>query len=175
MNLKRPGGGGIEFAGDLGGGGGVVDEGGAHLHAGESAVAPRVTARRSLSLPTQHITKSWPSAADLGVAAVLPPNFSARPWPWPRTVEHRDLVGHLFSQMSCHGKTHHAETEKSDFSHVCNPGVCRPWTGRTVFWERGGGPARCARPVPLRMWNGHHKPWPTKGNGRVWRAGGVLC
>ena len=39
--------------------------------------APIVTARRSLSLPTQHITKSWPSAAAFGVAAVLPPNLSA--------------------------------------------------------------------------------------------------
>src|ERR1700760_777942 len=38
--------------------------------------APRVTARRSLSLPTQHITKSWPSTAAFGVAAVLPPNLS---------------------------------------------------------------------------------------------------
>src|SRR5262249_2667437 len=35
-----------------------------------------VTARKSLSLPTQHITKSWPSAAAFGVAAVLPPNLS---------------------------------------------------------------------------------------------------
>jgi hypothetical protein len=25
--------------------------------------------------------------------------------------------------MSCHGETHYAETEKSDFSHVYNPGV----------------------------------------------------
>src|SRR3954454_5024658 len=39
--------------------------------------APSVTERKSLSLPTQHITKSWPSAAAFGVAAVLPPNFSA--------------------------------------------------------------------------------------------------
>ena len=39
--------------------------------------APIATARRSLSLPTQHITKSWPSAAAFGVAAVLPPNLSA--------------------------------------------------------------------------------------------------
>src|SRR5438445_10091130 len=39
--------------------------------------APSVTERRSLSLPTQHITKSWPSAAAFGVAAVLPPNLSA--------------------------------------------------------------------------------------------------
>src|ERR1700761_6566224 len=39
--------------------------------------APSVTARRSLSLPTQHITKSCPCAAALGVTAVLPPNFSA--------------------------------------------------------------------------------------------------
>src|SRR5450755_4831999 len=40
--------------------------------------APSVTARKSLSLPTQHITKSWPSAAAFGVGAVLPPNFSAQ-------------------------------------------------------------------------------------------------
>src|SRR6185437_10393641 len=39
--------------------------------------APIVTARRSLSLPTQHITKSWPSAAAFGVGAVRPPNLSA--------------------------------------------------------------------------------------------------
>src|SRR5262245_50754086 len=39
--------------------------------------APIVTERRSLSLPTQHITKSWPSAAAFGVAAVRPPNLSA--------------------------------------------------------------------------------------------------
>jgi hypothetical protein len=25
--------------------------------------------------------------------------------------------------MSCHGETHNAETEKSDFGHVFNPGV----------------------------------------------------
>src|SRR5262249_15777439 len=34
---------------------------------------PSVTSRRSLSLPTQHITKSWPSAAAFGVAALRPP------------------------------------------------------------------------------------------------------
>jgi hypothetical protein len=32
-------------------------------------------------------------------------------------------VAALFDQMSCHGESHHAETEKSDFSHVCNPEV----------------------------------------------------
>src|SRR5437870_1590380 len=44
---------------------------------GKAPSAPIVTARKSLSLPTQHITKSWPSAAAFGVAAVLPPNLSA--------------------------------------------------------------------------------------------------
>jgi hypothetical protein len=28
----------------------------------------------------------------------------------------------FFDEMSCHGKAHDAETEKSDFSHVSNPG-----------------------------------------------------
>src|ERR1044072_2091507 len=40
--------------------------------------APIVTARKSLSLPTQHITKSWPSAAAFGVGAARPPNLSAQ-------------------------------------------------------------------------------------------------
>src|SRR5258708_37718451 len=40
--------------------------------------APIVTARRSSSLPTQAMTKSWPSAAAAGVDAVRPPNFSAQ-------------------------------------------------------------------------------------------------
>src|SRR5260370_4536788 len=33
---------------------------------------PSATSRRSLSLPTQHMTKSWPSAAAFGVAALCP-------------------------------------------------------------------------------------------------------
>jgi hypothetical protein len=42
---------------------------------------PSITSRRSLSLPTQAMTKSWPCAAALGVGALLPPcwatHFSA--------------------------------------------------------------------------------------------------
>ena len=40
-----------------------------------------------------------------------------------RPVVHRHLVAALGDEMSCHGETHDAETEKSDFSHLCNPGV----------------------------------------------------
>src|SRR5260370_42011717 len=39
-------------------------------------LVPSVIARRSLSLRTQAMTKSWPSAADCGVGAARPPNFS---------------------------------------------------------------------------------------------------
>src|SRR5438445_12125135 len=42
----------------------------------KAPLAPSVIARRSLSLPTQAITKSWPSAAACGVGAARPPNFS---------------------------------------------------------------------------------------------------
>src|SRR4051812_1620446 len=61
------------------------------------------------------------------------------------------FVAAFFHQMSCHRETHHAETEKSDFSHVFYPGV---WPASeeepdSVF---GGG-----RP--------HHKPCAMKGNG----------
>src|ERR1700727_2135242 len=41
-------------------------------------LAPIVIARRSWSLPTHAMTKSWPSAAACGVGAVCPPNFSAQ-------------------------------------------------------------------------------------------------
>jgi len=41
--------------------------------------------------------------------------------------------------MSCHGKTHHAETEKSDFSHVYNPGVSPALLAGRML-EEGGGP-----------------------------------
>src|ERR687897_834371 len=40
--------------------------------------SPSVTSRRSLSLPTQAMTKSWPWAASLGVAARLPPNLATQ-------------------------------------------------------------------------------------------------
>ena len=40
-----------------------------------------------------------------------------------RPVEHRYIVAAFDDQMSCHGGAHNAETEKSDFSHVCNPEV----------------------------------------------------
>src|SRR5581483_12277171 len=40
-----------------------------------------------------------------------------------RAVIDRHLVAALGDEMSSHGKAHDAETEKSDFSHMCNPGV----------------------------------------------------
>src|SRR5947207_3803316 len=42
----------------------------------KARLAPSVIARRSLSLPTQDMTKSWPSAAVCGVGAARPPDFS---------------------------------------------------------------------------------------------------
>src|SRR5258705_8813291 len=44
----------------------------------KAPLSPSVTARRSLSLPTQHMTKSWPSAAACGVGGARPPNFSVQ-------------------------------------------------------------------------------------------------
>ena len=123
--------------------------------------APMVTARRSLSLPTQHITKSWPSAAAFGVAAVLAAELSAQAFAlaavrlytvtsWPP----------LFDQMSCHRETHDAETEKSDFGHVCYLGVL------PATLELAG---RCSGGEP------HHNPCAGEGNAFVWRGGRVLC
>jgi hypothetical protein len=36
----------------------------------------------------------------------------------------RDLVATLLDEVTRHRKTHHAETEKSDFSHVVTLGFC---------------------------------------------------
>jgi hypothetical protein len=55
-----------------------------------------------------------------------------------RPVEYRDLVATFLHQMSCHGETHSAETEKSDFSHVCNLGVL-PALGKPDRVWRGAG------------------------------------
>jgi hypothetical protein len=76
--------------------------------------------------------------------------------------------------MSCHGETHNAETEKSDFSHVYNlglPALDQPrcsWGGRGELF-------RISKQVPLMTWNAHNKPCAMEGNARVWRAGGVMC
>jgi hypothetical protein len=66
--------------------------------------------------------------------------------------------------MSCHGETHHAETEKSDFSHVSNLGFLPALEKPDRVLERGGGLVRCSKQVPLEMWNGHNKPCAMKGN-----------
>src|SRR5260221_14767885 len=55
-------------------------------------------------------------------------------------VVHGHLVAAFFHQMSCHRETHDAETEKSDFSHVCY--LVLPWGflggfGRTLNWPDG--------------------------------------
>src|ERR1700760_1315507 len=87
--------------------------------------APSVTARKSLSFPTQHITKSWPSAAAFGVAAVLPPNFSAHVFA---------LAGVLLNTV----------TSWPPFATRCPAmwttlGFRRPWNGPDLMVEKGGG------------------------------------
>jgi hypothetical protein len=69
-------------------------------------------------------------------------------------------VAALDDEMSCHGETHDAETEKSDFSHMCNPGV-RPahwWPGMIVKGTVNPRNGTCQR----------------IGNAAIWRAGVVL-
>ena len=72
-------GGRMQLAGDLGRRRGVVDR---TPRLGRSAwnapSRPRVTARRSSSLPTQVKTKSAPSAASAGEGADMPPNFATQ-------------------------------------------------------------------------------------------------
>jgi hypothetical protein len=91
-----------------------------------------------------------------------------------RPVEDRYLVTTFCDQMSCHRETHHAETEKSDFSHVCNLGVLPAllnWPDLTL--ERGAGSV--LETGSPEDWKGHNKPCSMKGNAPVWRAALVLC
>jgi hypothetical protein len=44
----------------------------------------------------------------------------------------------FFHQMPCHGETHNAETEKSDFSHVSNLGVSPAPDQPSVFCGAAG-------------------------------------
>ena len=73
--------------------------------------------------------------------------------------------------MSCHGETHNAETEKSDFSHVCNLGVSPAveWAGPYAGDGRRAGSVLEAGSA--ERWKPHHKPCAMKGNASVWRAG----
>jgi hypothetical protein len=73
--------------------------------------------------------------------------------------------------MSCHGKTHDAETEESDFGHVCYLGVL-PATLNRPGSILGEAAARFdSRTGQRGRWRLHHKPCITEGNAFVWRAG----
>src|SRR5262249_9179953 len=122
--------------------------------------APMVTARRSLSLPTQHITKSWPSAAAFGVAAVLPPNFSAH-------------------SLALAAVRLYTVTSWPPFLTRC-PAIGKPITPRP-------GKATFAIVVTLEIWpaaliwpggfwrEAHHTPCAGEGNGFVWLKRRVSC
>src|SRR5258708_6557666 len=92
-----------------------------------------------------------------------------------RPVVHGDLVTTFFHQMSCHREAHNAETEKSDFSHVCDLGVLPALKRPDCMFKTGGGLVRCSKQVPLKTWKEHNKPCSVEGNASDWRAGPVLC
>src|ERR1700751_140430 len=84
---------------------------------------PSITSRRSLSLPTQAMTKSWPAAASFGGRAALPPccgtHLSALAAGGcvpgaagaPRALE-----------VARHREPHPAEPDKRDLRHPVLPG-----------------------------------------------------
>ena len=155
------GGGGVELAGHLGGGGGVVDEYGALFHAGEGAVgADRDRAQVIVVADAAHheiLTFGRFLRRRRGAPAEFVRPFlrlGAGP------VVHGHLVAAFFHQMSCHGETHYAETEKSDFSHM---------QYLESFAGDIGRAGRCSWREP------HHTRCAGEGNAFVWRAGPDLC
>src|ERR1700760_1949973 len=102
--------------------------------------APMVMARKSLSLPTQAITKSWPSAAAFGVGAVRPPNLSAHclalagvrlktVTSWPP----------FFTRCPAIGKPITPRPRKATLAMFTTLGFRRPWNGPDLMVEKGGG------------------------------------
>src|SRR5215475_12129392 len=128
--------------------------------------APTVTARRSLSLPTQHITKSCPSAAAFGVGAVFPPNLSAHcldlaavrlytVTSWPP----------FLTRCPAMGKPITPRPRKATLAMCAT--LCA-----NLFLDLGVAGDMAGR-VPARR--AHHSPSGLKGNGFVWRPQPVLC
>src|ERR1700739_3266315 len=105
--------------------------------------APSVIARRSLSLPTQAITKSWPSAAAFGVAAVLPPNFSAHVFALAGVLLNTVTSWPPFAtRCPAMGKPITPRPRKATLAMCTTLGFRRPWNGPDRMVEEGGGLVR---------------------------------
>ena len=151
----------VEFARHFRGCGGVVDEDGALLHAGKRAVgAERHRAQVVVIADAAHheilalggvLWRRGGLAAEL-VGPLLGLCCGA--------VVDGHLMAALLDEVSCHRKTHHAETEKSDFRHVATLGV----------W-----PAACERGPAVLGGRAHHNHCAGEGNGFVWLKRPVLC
>src|SRR5437588_12458864 len=97
----------------------MIDEGRALLHAGKGAVgADRHGAQVAVIADAAH-HKVLALGGGLwrrgGLAAELVGPF---PGLGGGAIVDGHLMAALFDEVSCHRKTHHAETEKSDFRHV---------------------------------------------------------
>ena len=116
-------GGRIELAGDVGGGRGVIDKGRALLHARERAVGAECHAPQIVVVADaahhEILALSRGLRGCRGLAAeLLGPLLGL----CRGAVIDGHLVATLLDEVTCHRKTHHAETEKSDFSHVVTLG-----------------------------------------------------
>src|SRR5262249_4171147 len=152
-------GGRIELARDIGRRGRVIDERRALLHPGKRAIrAERDRTQIVVIADTAH-HEVLALGRGLGrgrrLAAELPGPCQSL---CRGAVIDRDLVATLLREVSCHRKTHHAETEKSDFSHVVTLGF---WP--SALSRRGG------------FWGVHHNPCAGEGNGFVWATDADLC
>src|SRR6266568_8184343 len=114
----------------------------------KAPLATSVIARRSLSLPTQAMTKSWPSAAACGVGAVRPPNFSAHAFA---------LAGVLLTTVTswppflarcpAMGKPITPRPRKATLAMCATLGFCRHLEEPDGVLEGGGGLVRCSKQV----------------------------
>src|SRR4029077_19475270 len=114
----------VEFARDFGRGRGVVDEGGAFLHSRERAVRAKRDGTQVVVVADAGHDEVLAFGCGLRRRRVASLEF-LRPCLGlgRRPVEDRYIMAALDDQMPCHGETHDAETEKSDFGHLCNPEI----------------------------------------------------
>ena len=113
-------------------------------------LSPSVTSRRSLSLPTQHKTKSWPAAASFGVCGALAAELAD-----PLlglgggAVVDGDVVAALVLEMPGHRVAHDAEAEKRHFRHRLLLAVATRCYAAVIAMAEPAGRSACVNGAAL--------------------------
>src|SRR5690349_11640370 len=119
----------------------MVDEHRALLHAGKGAVGPDCHRTQIVVIADAAHHKVLALGGGLRCRRGLAPELVS-PFPGLRggAVIDGHLMAALFDEVSRHRKTHHAETEKSDFRHSCYLGGWPAASKLAGRYLEGGAP-----------------------------------